>query len=56
MSGALGPRLIAGSVVFALALAAAAHAAPRRVVSLNPCLDGVLIALADPGQIVALSH
>jgi iron complex transport system substrate-binding protein len=33
-----------------------AHAAPRRVLSLNPCLDAILIQVADPGQIVALSH
>ena len=24
--------------------------------SLNPCLDGILVAVADPGQIAALSH
>jgi iron complex transport system substrate-binding protein len=35
---------------------AAAPAGPRRVVSLNPCLDGILMAVADPGQIAALSH
>ncbi len=29
---------------------------PRRVVSLNPCLDAVLVAVADRGQIAALSH
>jgi iron complex transport system substrate-binding protein len=33
-----------------------AHAAPRRILSLNPCLDGILLQVADPGQIVALSH
>lgn len=36
--------------------AAAAGPAPRRVVSLNPCLDGILVEVADPGQIAALSH
>jgi len=30
--------------------------APRRVVSLNPCLDAILLDVADPGQIAALSH
>jgi iron complex transport system substrate-binding protein len=30
--------------------------APRRVVSLNPCLDGILVEVADPAQIAALSH
>lgn len=43
-------------VFLAFATSAAGGAAPRRVVSLNPCLDGILIAVADPGQIAALSH
>jgi iron complex transport system substrate-binding protein len=29
---------------------------PRRVVSLNPCLDSIVLAVADPRQIAALSH
>ncbi len=37
-------------------LAAAAPAPARRVVSLNPCLDALLVAVAGPGQIAALSH
>jgi len=37
-------------------LAGAAPAPARRVVSLNPCLDAALLAVADPGQIAALSH
>jgi iron complex transport system substrate-binding protein len=45
---------------FALAAVVAtwgqAAPAPRRIVSLNPCLDGILLAVADPGQITALSH
>jgi iron complex transport system substrate-binding protein len=47
-----------GLILAALAVATAAVCAPapRRVVSLNPCLDGILIAVADPGQIAALSH
>jgi iron complex transport system substrate-binding protein len=51
------------AVTRAVALAAAVfvgatpvQAAPRRILSLNPCLDGILLAVADPGQIVALSH
>jgi iron complex transport system substrate-binding protein len=44
----------------ALGLAGAARASARapvrRVVSLNPCLDALLVAVADPGQIAALSH
>lgn len=40
-----------------LALASVAQAAPpRRVVSLNPCLDAIVLEVADPGQIAALSH
>jgi len=42
--------------VLAFATAAACGPAPRRIVSLNPCLDAILIAVADPGQIAALSH
>jgi iron complex transport system substrate-binding protein len=38
------------------AVGAAATPAPRRVVSLNPCLDAILLEVADPGQIAALSH
>ena len=38
-------------------LAPTAHAAaPRRIVSLNPCLDAILLDVADPGQIAALSR
>ena len=41
----------------ALFLAAGARApAPRRVVSLNPCLDAILVEVADRSQIAALSH
>lgn len=29
---------------------------PWRIVSLNPCLDAILLEVADPGQIRALSH
>ena len=34
----------------------ASAAAPQRIVSLNPCLDAILLDVADPGQITALSH
>lgn len=40
----------------ALGIATPAQAAPRRVVSLNPCLDAILVHVADRGQIAALSH
>jgi iron complex transport system substrate-binding protein len=44
--------------VAALALlgAAPAPAVPKRVVSLNMCADQLLVALADPGQIAALTE
>ncbi|MDR3509327.1 MAG: ABC transporter substrate-binding protein, partial [Caulobacteraceae bacterium] len=29
---------------------------PRRIVSLNPCLDAILVQVADRGQVAALSH
>ena len=40
----------------ALGLAGAARAPARRIVSLNPCLDAILLSVADPAQITALSH
>jgi iron complex transport system substrate-binding protein len=46
-----------GLVAAALALGGASGpAAPRRIVSLNTCADGYLIALADPGQIAGLTR
>lgn len=39
-----------------MALGGAATPAPRRVVSLNPCLDAILVRVADRSQIAALSH
>ncbi|WP_176591777.1 ABC transporter substrate-binding protein [Sphingobium sp. EM0848] len=39
----------------ALALTGAAPAPPKRIVSLNTCADQYVLALADPGQIAALS-
>lgn len=35
---------------------APAVAAPRRVVSLNPCIDAILMEVGDPTQIAAISH
>lgn len=41
----------------AIALASGAQAASLpRIVSLNPCVDAVLMRVADPGQIIAISH
>lgn len=50
-------RLIRPFLAVLLMLAGtAAHAAGPRVLSLNLCADQLLLALADPGQIVALSR
>lgn len=38
------------------AAAAAAADAPRRIVSLTPCLDAIVVNVADRGQIAAISH
>jgi iron complex transport system substrate-binding protein len=54
---AIGRReMLAAGAAFALAAAAPAPAPARRVVSLNPCLDAALLAVADPAQVAALSH
>ena len=39
-----------------LAVATPAGAAPQRIVSINPCIDAVLMHVADAGQIAAISH
>lgn len=39
-----------------LGFGGAAKAAPRRVVSLNPCLDVILVNVADASQVAAISH
>ena len=47
----------ASALALSLALAAPADAAPpRRVASLNLCTDELLLALADPRQIVSVTH
>ena len=43
-------------ILAALLAAGARAAAPRRIVSLNPCLDAILLDVADPSQIAALSR
>ena len=43
-----------GAVVPASPLAPPPH--PQRVVSLNPCVDAILLNVADAGQIAAISH
>jgi len=48
-----GMRIIAALI--ALGLTGAAPSPPKRIVSLNTCADQYVLALADPGQIAALS-
>lgn len=53
-----------GALLLALVLAACAPAAPvpatdsaqPTIVSLNPCLDAILVEIAPPAQVLALSH
>jgi iron complex transport system substrate-binding protein len=48
-------RLVASAVL--LALGAVAQASPRpRIVSMNPCVDAVLVHVADAEQIAGISH
>jgi len=51
-------RVFASLLAASLALlgAASAEAAPRRVASLNLCIDELLLLLAAPGQIVSVTH
>jgi iron complex transport system substrate-binding protein len=55
LSFALTRRVALGAGAV-LALGAAARATPRRIVSLNPCLDAILVQVADRSQIAAISH
>ena len=55
--------LVAGGLAAGLGLgsaraapAASPQAEPRRIVSLNPCLDVILAHVADRSRIAALSH
>jgi iron complex transport system substrate-binding protein len=45
-----------GLVALAAFVGVCGAAPPRRIVSLNPCLDAILLSVADPSQIAALSH
>lgn len=49
-------RAIAALCCVSLLVSTSAEAAPRRVISLNPCLDVILVNVADHEQIAALSH
>lgn len=44
------------ALVLLPALLGAAPAEPRRIVSINPCIDAVLLRIADPRQIAGISH
>lgn len=48
-------RAFAFALAISLAASAASAAPPRRVASLKLCTDELLIALADPGQIVSVT-
>lgn len=47
---------LGGALALGLTGQAQAATGPRRIVSLNACLDVMLVHLADRGQIAALSH
>jgi iron complex transport system substrate-binding protein len=49
-------RVFAFASAISLALAASAEAAPRRVASLNLCTDELLLLLAEPAQILSVTH
>lgn len=48
--------ILATAVLAVVVAGSAARAEPHRVVSLNPCLDAILVAVADRDQIAAVSH
>ncbi len=50
------PRRAVLAAGLALAGRAAARSAPQRIVSLNPCLDAILVQLVEARRIAALSH
>lgn len=54
----LNRRAAIGGLVLAGGLPLSGHARsrPQRIVSLNPCLDAILVEVADRQQIKALSH
>ena len=54
-TGAISRRMAAAGLVAAAGLGAA-PAAPRRIVSLNPCLDALLVHLADRRQVAGISR
>lgn len=55
MLAVLAGALLAASCAPAAPAVRAADGAPT-IVSLNPCLDAILVEIAPPGQVLALSH
>ena len=49
-------KALAGLATILLLLAGSASARPQRIVSLNPCLDAIVVQVADRSQVAALSH
>lgn len=49
-------RAVTAAAAGLFATPALASAGPQRIVSLNPCLDVILVGVADRSQIAALSH
>jgi iron complex transport system substrate-binding protein len=61
LRGRCGAVLLAGLALAQAACAPAAPTAPKdlahpTIVSLNPCLDAILVEIAPPSQVLALSH
>ena len=51
-----GRGTLAAALSFFVIASAAQAAPPKRIVSLNPCLDAILLDVAEPSQIAALSR
>src|SRR3546814_9295006 len=49
-------KYLALAILWVFPQSVAAAAKPQRIVSLNPCVDAVLMRIADPGQIAAISQ
>lgn len=58
MRAGVGTRMIVRAAALALvtAIAAGAAPAPHRIVSIDPCIDAILLRVADDRQIAAISH
>src|SRR3546814_4611834 len=49
-------KYLALAILWVFPQSIAAAAKPQRIVSLNPCVDAVLMRIADPAQIAAISQ